>query len=357
MNHFAAIRAILEKNDLDAMMLTEEFNRFYAADFPSIGTDALALVTKRGAYYFTDSRYTVAAEEQVRDAEIGLVTRERSYPVWVNEVIRKESLRAVGFDDAYMTVADWRKYREKLECELVPASELLRELRTVKDPEEERRLIAAQRISEQALSEVMALLRPGLTEKAVAAELQYRMLLHGAEKMSFDPIVVSGARGAMPHGLPSDKVIERGEFVTMDFGCMFRGYCSDMTRTVAVGSATEEMRRVYGVVLAAQKAGIAATRAGRTGREIDGVARKIIEDAGYGEYFGHSYGHGVGVEIHEGPGLGPGGDKPLPAGAAASAEPGIYLPGKFGVRIEDVVLIREDGCEDIALAPKELIVV
>jgi Xaa-Pro aminopeptidase len=182
------------------------------------------------------------------------------------------------------------------------------------------------------------------------------MLHYGASDMSFDPIVVSGPNGSLPHGVPSEKAIQSGEFVTMDFGCVYQGYCSDMTRTVAVGSVTEEMRTVYQTVLDAQAAGIAAAHAGATGKAVDGAAREVIAAAGYGKYFGHSFGHGVGVEIHESPNASPTNEKSLPAGAVISAEPGIYLPGKLGVRIEDVIVLTEDGCRDITLAPKELLI-
>ncbi|MFR3921137.1 MAG: M24 family metallopeptidase [Dysosmobacter welbionis] len=182
------------------------------------------------------------------------------------------------------------------------------------------------------------------------------MLHYGAEDKSFDPIVVSGPNGSLPHGVPSEKVIQAGEFVTMDFGCIYHGYCSDMTRTVAVGSVTDEMRQVYDTVLQAQLAGIAAARAGATGKAVDGAARDIIRQAGYGPCFGHSFGHGVGVEIHEGPNATPSNDKPLPAGAVISAEPGIYLPGKLGVRIEDVLYLTPEGCQNLTLAPKELVI-
>lgn len=217
-------------------------------------------------------------------------------------------------------------------------------------------MIAAQRIAEKALSDIFNEIKPGVTEKEIAARLQYLMLHYGAENMSFDPIVVSGPNGSLPHGVPSEKAIQSGEFVTMDFGCIKNGYCSDMTRTVAVGSVTEEMKTVYETVLKAQLAGIAKAKAGVTGRDIDAAARKVIEDAGYGKYFGHSFGHSLGVEIHEAPNAAPMNDQPMPRGAVISAEPGIYLPGKLGVRIEDVIILGEDGCEDITLAPKELII-
>ena len=356
MNHFHQIAAGLEGLGLDAMLLTEEANRFYASGFRTSGGDGMALVTKKGAWYFTDSRYIEDAHRKVRDAKIDEVRRGRNYSTLLNEVIRELGLRRVGFEETYMTVAEHQAFSRALECELVPGAELLERLRTVKDEEELRRMAAAQRIAERALEEIYNDIRPGVTEKEIAARLQYLMLHYGAEDMSFAPIAVSGPNGSMPHGVPSEKPLAAGEFLTMDFGCVKDGYCSDMTRTVAIGHVTEEMERVYRTVLEAQLAGIAAARAGATGAEVDGAGRKVIADAGYGEYFGHRFGHGVGVEIHEAPNATPGNDQPLPAGAVISAEPGIYLPGKLGVRIEDVIVLREGGCDNLTLAPKTLLV-
>ena len=356
MNHFAKIAAQLESHDLDGMLLTNEANRFYASGFHTAGTDGMALVTRERCYYFTDSRYTEAAQRHVQGADIQEVAAGRGYSVLLKEAVQRHHIRRLGFEDAYMTVREHGFYARALPCELVPAADLLAELRAVKDPEELEILISAQRIAEKALADILNEIRPGVTEKEIAARLQYLMLHYGAEDKSFDPIVVSGPNGSLPHGVPSEKVIQAGEFVTMDFGCVYRGYCSDMTRTVAVGSVTDEMRRVYDTVLAAQLAGIAAAKAGATGRAVDGAARDVIEQAGYGPYFGHSFGHGVGVEIHEGPNATPSNDKPLPAGAVISAEPGIYLPGRLGVRIEDVLYLTEDGCQNLTLAPKDLLI-
>ena len=356
MNHFPKIAAQLERHDLDAILLTGEANRFYGSGFHSAGADGVALVTRKRAYYFTDSRYTEAAARYVQGAELREARPGRGDTALIQEVIGDEQLRRVGFEDAYMTVQDYERYRKALSCDLVPATQLLWDLRMVKDDEEIEAMAAAQRIAERALTDILEEIRPGVTEKEIAARLQYLMLHYGASDMSFDPIVVSGPNGSLPHGVPSERIIQRGEFVTMDFGCVYQGYCSDMTRTVAVGFATEEMQAVYNTVLSAQKAGIAAAKAGVTGREVDGAARAVIDAAGYGDYFGHSFGHGVGVEIHEAPNASPLNDKPLPAGAVISAEPGIYLPGKLGVRIEDVILLTEDGCLDITKAPKELLI-
>lgn len=356
MNHFNQIAQGLESQNLDAMLLTQEVNRFYASGFHSSGTDGVALVTKAENYYFTDSRYTEAAARHVQNAKIGEAKPSRGYAALINEALAEQAAKRVGFEDAYMTVADYELYRKSLHCELVPATKLLMELRKVKDAEEQETMIAAQRIAERALENILKEIRPGVTEKEIAARLQYLMLHFGAENMSFEPIVVSGPNGSLPHGVPSEKAIQSGEFVTMDFGCIYHGYCSDMTRTVAVGSVTDEMRRVYETVLAAQRAGITTAAAGVTGRAVDGAARRVIEDAGYGDYFGHSFGHGVGVEIHEFPNASPRNETPLPAGAVISAEPGIYLPGKLGVRIEDVIILKDGDCTDITLAPKNLII-
>lgn len=356
MEHFDNIRTMLKKEGMDAVALTEEANRFYAAGFPSTGSDGLAVVTAEAAYYFTDARYIEAAQKAVQGAHVALMGRGRGYLQLLREVIDRHGVKRMGFDDGAMTVADYECYRQGLSCTLCPASRQLTQLRQVKDPEEIAAIEAAQRITEQAYAAIVEEIRPGVSEREIAARLQYLMLHFGAEKMSFDPIVVSGPNGSVPHGVPTDRPIGAGEFVTMDFGCIFHGYCSDMTRTVAVGSVTEEMERVYDTVLQAQKAGIAAVAAGVSGAAVDGAARQVIADAGYGAYFTHSFGHGVGVEIHESPNASPAFEAPLPAGAVISAEPGIYLPGKLGVRIEDLVVVTAEGCRNLTRAPKELTV-
>ncbi len=356
MNHFAAIRDKLDEYGIDAMLLTCEANRFYASGFHSTGTDGVALVTKEENYYWTDSRYIEAARQQVRDAAIEMTTVGHGYTALLEETVERLGIKRIGFEDEYMTVAALRDYEKKVRAEFKPATKLLAGLRSVKDPEELETLVAAQRIAERALEEIYNDIKPGVTEKEIAAKLTYLMLRFGAENVSFDPIVASGANGSKPHAVPSEKKIEAGDFVTMDFGSLYHGYCSDMTRTVAVGHVTEEMDKVYHIVLRAQLAGIAAAKAGVPGCDVHNAAAKVISDAGYGEYFGHGFGHGVGVEIHESPRASSTWKDPLPAGAVISAEPGIYLPGRFGVRIEDCIIIREGGCEIIHKAPKELMI-
>ncbi len=356
MNHFAAIREKLDAYGVDAMLLTNAANRFYASGFHSTGTDGAALVTKDETYYWTDSRYIEAAHQQVEDAKIEMTTAAHGYAAFLSEAVARHGLKVIGFEDEYMTVAALKGYQDKVKAEFKGATKLLTDLRMVKDAAEIETLIAAQRIAERALEEIYNDIRPGVTEKAIAARLTYLMLAYGAENMSFDPIVASGANGSKPHAVPSEKPVAAGEFVTMDFGCLYHGYCSDMTRTVAVGHVSEEMDTVYHTVLRAQLAGIAAAKAGVRGCDVHEAAAKVIADAGYGEYFGHGFGHGVGVEIHESPRASGTWKERLPAGAVISAEPGIYMPGKFGVRIEDVIIIKEDGCEDIHRAPKELLI-
>ncbi len=353
MNHFKQIAAKLGDYGVDALMVTSAPGEYYTAGFYGEG---IALVAPGEALYITDSRYIESAEKTVQDAAVVMVDRNRNYTALVNEFLDRLGVKRLGVEERYMTLASYEDYKEKLHAELVPAGKLLLELRAGKDSHEIECLIHAQRIAEKALDEILKFIKPGVTEREVAARLTYDMLRFGAEKNSFDPIVVAGPNGSLPHGIPGDRPIQSGDFVTMDFGCKWGGYCSDMTRTVAVGRPTEEMVKVYQLVLKAQLAGIAASRAGVPGKEIDGAARRVIEEGGYGAYFGHGYGHSVGLEIHESPNANTSDATPMPVGAVVSAEPGIYLPGKFGVRIEDVVIMEEGGCQVITKAPKELII-
>ncbi len=355
MDHYQKIASRLEEFGLDAMLITGGHNLLYASGFDS-GEDGMTLVTKQGAWYFTDSRYIEAAQNTVTGATVEMIEPGKGYSILLNKVIQANHLKRIGFEDASMTVAEHVLYQEKLRCELVPAQNVITPLRAVKDRGQLEIMIAAQRIAERALDEALGYLKPGMTETEIAARLVFDMMRFGARKVSFDPIVASGPNSSMPHAIPSQRKLREGEFVTMDFGCVYGGYCSDMTRTVVVGGRpTDEMRKVYDTVLQAQLAGIAVARAGVTGREIDAAARAVIDGAGYGEYFGHSFGHGVGIEIHEAPNASPINNKAMPAGAVISAEPGIYLPGKFGVRIEDMVYLTKVGCENLTKAPKELI--
>lgn len=353
MDHIAKITAQLPEHGLDAMLVTSAPGERYAVGFEGEGW---VLVSRDGARYSTDGRYIEAARQQVTGAEIVLTERGQSHLALAREEIRRRGLKRVGFESGRVSADELGRWKDSLPCELVAAQGLLDGLRAAKDEEELARMRQAQRITDEAFREILNFIRPGLTEQEVAARLVYELLRRGGRRVSFDPIVAAGANGSMPHAVPGETVIQPGMFVTMDFGCVYEGYCSDMTRTVAVGQPTDEMERVYHTVLEAQRAGIAAARAGVTGSEVDRAARQAIQQAGYGSFFSHSFGHSLGLEINESPNASPSEQTVFPAGAVISAEPGIYLPGHFGVRIEDVLVLREGGCEDITQAPKNLIV-
>ena len=355
MERLAKIRGGLIDLGLDAVLITDELNQRYATGFAF--TDGAVLVTLDKAYLFTDSRYIEAAEKSVsRDITLRMFGAGRRLTELVREALTECGIAALGAEEFSLSHGAYLAWQKALGVQLHPCQSLFNTLRASKDETEKRSMRRAQAIAEKALDDVLRIIRPGVSERDIAAEITYRLLKHGGEGNSFAPIAVTGANSSMPHGVPSDAVVREGDFVTMDFGCIKDGYCSDMTRTVAVGYASDEMKNVYDTVLRAQLAGIARAAAGVTGAEIDAAARRVIGDAGYGEYFGHSFGHSLGLYIHESPAAAPSVTTPMPDGAVISAEPGIYLPGKFGVRIEDVLILRPGGCENITKADKELII-
>ena len=353
MTHFEKIAAALKDRGLDAMLITSEPGEFYAVGFHGEGA---ALITPDKCWYYTDSRYIEAARQLISGAEVILWTADSSYRKQIAELVKAHGVAKLGFEEEYMSVAQHTAWTKAVEAQFIPASDLLTTLRQVKDADELAAMREAQRVTDEALLEILNFIKPGLTESEVAARLTYIMARKGAERNSFDPIVACGANGSKPHAVPGPAVIEKGQFVTMDFGCVVHGYCSDMTRTVAVGQPSQEMELVYNTVLKAQLAGIAVAKAGVSGADVHNAGARVIEEAGYGAYFGHGFGHSLGIEIHENPRFSNLWDKPIPAGALLSAEPGIYLPGKFGVRIEDVIMLTDEGCIDITRSPKQLII-
>ena len=345
----------LLNDEVDGLLLTSRYSRHYGAEFDI--SEGVAVVSKAGCRYFTDSRYIESAENGIKGFEVLPINQFTGFIKRINDAIDDFGITTLGFEENYLTVAELMSYEKNLHAKLVPFNKEINGFRGVKEEWELDRMRKAQEITDKAFADVLPRLKVGMTELELQAELIYCLYKNGGQGLSFDPIVVSGPNTSLPHGVAGDRVIQEGDFVTMDFGVLYGGYCSDMTRTVAVGYATEEMKKVYETVAAAQLAGIAATKAGVIGKDIDAAARKVITDAGYGEYFGHGYGHSLGLEIHETPNPNPGNSNPMPLGAVCSAEPGIYLPGKFGVRIEDVTIIGEDGCEIITKSPKNLIIV
>lgn len=283
MTNLQKLQNKLTESGLDAMLLTDPKNRFYVTGFHS--SAGAVVVTQNDAWLFTDSRYIEAAEHTAAGAyHVGLNDREHSLSALVRRVLDQSHATKVGGEEASLSYQEYIGYEKALGCQLIPAQGLVMQLRAAKTPEELEKMEKAQEITDRAFQHILTFLRPGVTEQAVAAELMYVMMKDGAERMSFDPIVVTGVRSSMPHGVPGQTVIQRGDFVTMDFGCIYEGYCSDMTRTVAIGSASEEMRKVYGIVLEAQLAGIRTAKAGVLGRDVDKAGRDVIESAGYGEY-------------------------------------------------------------------------
>ena len=341
--------------EVDGLLLTCRYSRYYGAEYDI--AEGIAVVSKNGCRYFTDSRYIEAAQNGIKGFDVIMTDIEHPFSLLINEAIADFGITTLGFEEAYLTVAEFNAFESKLNAKLVPMNDKIYGFRATKEDWELDYMRKAQQITDKAFTEVLTKIKVGMTERELQAELIYCLNKNGADRPSFDPIVVSGPNTSLPHGVATDRVIGEGEFITMDFGAMYNGYCADMTRTVAVGYATDEMKKVYDTVLQAQLAGLAVTRAGVKGKEIDGAARQVIKDAGYGEYFGHSYGHGVGLEIHEAPNCSPKSETVMEVGVIVSAEPGIYLPGKFGVRIEDVVIYTEDGYENITHSPKNLIIV
>ncbi|MBQ7256029.1 MAG: aminopeptidase P family protein [Oscillospiraceae bacterium] len=355
MNRVSKMRAQLRAANVDAFLLCSAESRQYASGYQL--SEGVAILADAGCRYFTDSRYIEAAEQNITGFGVQQIDREHTLASLLADAIRSFGVKTLGYEDGVLTASQLQKFKEQLPAELVPAQAAISAPRKSKEPCEIELLKKAQEITDRAFADLLNVIQAGMTEKELQAELIYRLYKFGGEGLSFDPIVVSGANTSMPHGVAGDKPLAFGEFVTMDFGCKFGGYCSDMTRTVALGFISDEMHKVYDTVLSAQEAGIAAAKAGVCGKEVDGAARRIIEDAGYGAYFGHAFGHSLGLEIHESPNCSPASEDPMPLGAVCSAEPGIYLPGKFGVRIEDVIVFRDGGCEDITRSPKKLLIV
>ena len=341
--------------EVDGLLLTSRYSRYYGAEFDI--AEGVAIVSKAGCRYYTDSRYIESACNGIQGFEVIMVDREHPYTKLLNEAIADFGITTLGYEENYLTVAEFQLYEKNLNAKLIPMHKQISSFRAFKEAWELELMRKAQAIADSAFAEVLTKIKVGMTEKELCAELIYCLLKNGGEGLSFDPIVVSGPNTSLPHGVPGERKLQPGDFITMDFGVLYKGYCSDMTRTVALGYATEEMRQVYNTVLQAQLAGIAVSKAGVLGKEVDGAARKVIADAGYGEYFGHGYGHSLGLEVHEAPNCNPAGETVIEENVVASAEPGIYLPGKFGVRIEDVVIFKADGCENITHSPKNLIII
>ena len=339
----------------DAALIFSEVSRFYFTGFPA--TDGCLFVTKDNAVFYTDSRYTEAAEKKIGEKFVR--NSNRLYEE-LNTYFSDNGIKTVALENERLTLKQYEDLCKKLPgVDFVVNDRLsstISSLRAVKTDDEIKEIVKAQRIAEKAFFHILGFIKPGLTEKQVRLELEYFMLSNGADDLSFETIAVAGVKTSMPHGVPGDNVIKDGDFVTMDYGALVNGYHSDMTRTVAVGHVSDEQKKVYDTVLKAHMATLSVLHNGISGVDADKAARDVITAAGYGDKFGHGTGHGVGVEIHEATYLSPKSKDTLVTGNVITDEPGIYIPGKFGVRIEDMALITDSGYELLTRCPKELIV-
>lgn len=353
MNRLSTLLSLLPA-EADAILVTHKKNQYYLTGFEF--EDGLVLVTREKSYLLTDFRYIEAAREET-DRAFEVMTMPRDRKAMFHELLTTNHVQTIAFEESHLSYSSVGSYQRLLEgFEMIPSGNILEQMRIHKDEDEIEKIIKAQRIAEAAFDHILGYITPERTENDVALELEFFMRSHGAKSVSFDTIAVSGTNSSRPHGVPRPVKLESG-FLTMDFGALYQGYCSDMTRTVVVGKCTDEMKKVYNTVLEAQLAALDAYAVGKTGRELDEIARKIIYAAGYEGCFGHGLGHGVGMDIHEAPSVSTGGTVPMEVGHVVTCEPGIYLEGKFGVRIEDMVIFTKDGPMNITRSPKELIVI
>lgn len=347
-----SLRQLMKQEEIPAILVTSPYNLRYLTNFT--GTTGLALITADRAFFVTDFRYMEQVAKQVEGYEF--VQNKGPIMAEVARLIDELALDEVAFEEDYVSFATYSELVELFNCDLTPLAGLMESLREVKDDAEVAIMQKAIDIADAAFTHILDYIKVGMTEIQVANELDFYMRSLGASGVSFDTIVASGLRSAMPHGVASDKVIEQGDMITLDFGCYYQGYVSDMTRTFAIGDPGEKLKEIYQVVLAANEAVIAAAKAGVSGTTLDKIARKVIGDAGYGEAFGHGLGHGIGLEIHEGPAVSKGYTQGYLPGNVITDEPGIYLPGVGGVRIEDDLLITVGGNIVLTHSPKELII-
>jgi len=354
-NRIAQLKKSLPANA--AGLITNPISRRYCTGFPS--SAGMLLLCNGDALFLTDSRYIEAAKQAITSVPVEEQTNSKQQ---ITAFCKRNKIKRLFVEASHTTLSEHERLQNmlpKLHIERGNRlSKALTRLRMHKTPEEIESIRQAQRIAEAALAHVLEhSIKEGVTERELALELDFFMLRHGAEAISFDTIAVAGENGANPHGVPGDRPLQRGDLLTMDFGAVVNGLHSDMTRTVAIGACSDEAREVYETVLRAQQAALQIAAPGVTCAALDAAARDVIKEAGYGEYFRHGTGHGVGYEIHEAPAAAPKSKDILAPGMVVTVEPGIYIPGKHGVRIEDMVLITETGHENLTQAGKELIIV
>jgi len=351
------LRKVITESSFEAILLSGSENPKAARNLYYVtkytGSYGFAIIGEDYQYFLSDFRYRDQIKKEVPDYTF--IEIEGSLIEALSKVIKKENIKKLGFDKK-IRYSDYELYTQ-LDCELIPMINVVEKLRVSKNKDEIKLMKKACEITDQALEYVLDILKPGMVERDVEVLLKNKMIDLGADSTWERFIVASGVRGAMPHGMASDKVIEEGELVTFDIGCFYKGYSSDMTRTIAMGEISQELKNIYSVVFEAQARGVKAAKAGMTGKELDSVCRDYISKAGFGKYFKHGTGHGLGLDVHEQPRVSQANELPLELGACVTVEPGVYITGLGGVRIEDDIILTEDGCIILNEFPKELITI
>jgi len=353
MTRIDRLKAVMRANHIDGCLLIKPQNIRYVSDFTN--NDSYVLITEDRKFLLTDFRYIEQAREQAREFETVLISSSNLVTT-LTDILYSCNVHTLWFEDSYITYALYNKLSAGIDAvRMMPMGDTMERLRAIKDETEIAQIKKAAAIADDAFSLILDYIKPGVTEKQLAARLEYIIRDKGCDEVSFPSIIASGSHSSMPHAQPTNKKFEVGDLITLDFGGIFDGYCSDMTRTVVLGKASEQQRKIYDIVVKAQDIAIKNIKAGMTGKEADALARNVIIAEGYGEYFGHSLGHGVGLEIHELPLLSPNNEDMLEVNSAVTIEPGIYIPGKYGVRVEDLVIICDGYIDDVTSSIKKLI--
>ena len=339
--------------DVDSYIVTSEQTRNYFTGFHS--TFGILIIIRDKSFYITDNRYAEVCNSffEGTSVEPVIIAKAGNGYVKAQEIIDSNNLKKMGFEDT-MSVRDFTELKELVKVELVPVGKYFEAVRSVKTSEELEKIAKIMAISSEAFLKTLQLARVGMTEKELCAEINYQIYKMGADSLAFETIIASGANGSKCHAVPSDRVIEKGDLVTMDFGGRLDGYCADITRTIAFGKISQEQEKLYNTVLEAQELGLANIKPGMICGEVDGIVREFFKSKGLDQYFVHSLGHGVGVEVHEEPRLSPNCDIKLVENMVVTIEPGLYMPGAMGVRIEDTVAVTKDGYRNFSTCSKEL---
>ncbi|MFJ7973287.1 M24 family metallopeptidase [Psychrobacillus sp. NPDC096389] len=353
MEKLMKLRQSFEELGVDGILVTDGINRRYLTDFT--GSAGTVLISKTEAYLLVDFRYTSQAIAQTKDFTVKEIDRAIIFEEITN-LAESLGINKLGFEQQHVSYQYYSEFSKYAKADLVPLSGVVEKLRMFKSESEIAILKKAAEISDAAFSHILTVIRPGITEIEIANELEFHMRKLGATSSSFDMIVASGVRSALPHGVASEKVVEQGDMITLDFGAYYNGYCSDMTRTIAVGEPDFKLKEIYTIVSGALEHALAGIKAGMTGKEADALTRDYISEKGYGEYYGHGMGHGIGLYIHEDIFMNPKCEQLIEEGMVLTVEPGIYIPNLGGVRIEDDIILKKDGIEIITKSNKELII-